>query len=182
MKIYTKTGDAGETSLYGGKRVPKNSLRIDAYGTVDELNSVIGVCRSLNTVKELDLFFDELQRDLFTLGADLATPEERSTSPVLRIQESHIGRIEKNIDALESHLTPLKKFILPGGSRTSAMVHFARTVCRRAERIVVHLAQVEPSIGKNPVIYLNRLSDFLFVLARYRNSLSNFSETEWDPS
>ena len=106
MKIYTKTGDAGETSLYGGKRVPKNSLRIDAYGTVDELNSVIGVCRSLNTVKELDLFFDELQHDLFTLGADLATPEERPTSPIQRIQESHIGRIEKNIDGLESGKIP----------------------------------------------------------------------------
>ena len=104
MKIYTKTGDQGETSLYGGKRVSKNSLRIEAYGTVDELNSVIGVCRSLNTVKELDIFFDELQRDLFTLGADLATPEERPTSPVRRIQESHIGRIEKNIDALEPTL------------------------------------------------------------------------------
>jgi len=182
MKIYTKTGDKGKTSLFGGKRVPKTSLRIEAYGTVDELNSVIGVCRSLNTVKEVDAFFDEMQRDLFTLGADLATPEEKTNQGVPRIQSFHIDRIEKQIDMVEHHLAPLKRFILPGGNRTSAMTHVARTVCRRAERIVVHLAQVEPSIGENPVIYLNRLSDFLFVLARHINALSNFSEPEWHPS
>ena len=180
MKIYTKTGDKGETSLFGGKRMPKDSLRIEAYGTVDEVNSIIGVCRSLNTAKEIDQIFQELQNDLFVLGADLATPISSSSKESRRIQPTDVSRLERHIDVIEPHLTPLNAFILPGGNRTASMVHFARTVCRRAERLVVQLSR-EENIGDQPVIYLNRLSDLLFVMARWINALSNTGETQWNP-
>lgn len=179
MKIYTKTGDKGETSLFGGTRVPKHALRIEAYGTVDELNSVIGICRSMNTVQEIDGILDELQHDLFTLGADLATPHESLSSNVRRVSSSDALRLEKHIDDIESKIEPLKNFILPGGSKTASMLHFARTVCRRAERLVVHLAH-EETIGNDPTIYLNRCSDLLFMLARRVNNLSNTPETKWN--
>jgi cob(I)alamin adenosyltransferase len=179
MKIYTKTGDGGVTSLFGGARVPKDSLRIEAYGTVDELNSVIGLCRSMNTVEEVDAILNEIQNDLFTLGADLATPVGKEGKTVDRIQQADIVRLEAHIDRIDPTLPPLKKFVLPGGSRTASIVHCARTICRRAERRVVHLAQSE-SIGEAPVVYLNRLSDLLFVLARRVNALSNTDETEWN--
>ena len=178
MKIYTKTGDKGETSLFGGKRVPKDSLRIEAYGTVDELNSIIGVCRSLTPAKEIDSILEEIQNDLFTLGADLATPQDSQSKAVKRIQASDTSRLEQHIDAVEPKLEPLKSFILPGGSQLAALLHFARTVCRRAERVVVHLSRTE-QIGEQPVIYLNRLSDLLFVLTRLANKLSDTLETKW---
>ena len=180
MKIYTKTGDGGETSLFGGMRVQKDTLRIDAYGTVDELNSIIGICRSMNTTKEVDRILEEVQCDLFTLGADLATPHEVKKQKVKRIRQIDITRLEKHIDAIDPTLEPLKHFILPGGSRSAAMMHFARTVCRRAERLVVTLARKE-QIGNHPTIYLNRLSDLLFILARWVNSLSNTAEAKWNP-
>ena len=180
MKIYTKTGDGGETSLYGGRRVPKDSLRIEAFGTVDELNSLIGVCRSMNTAREVDIILGEIQNDLFTLGADLATPEESRGKSVQRIEASDVARLEKHIDEITPNLEPLNNFILPGGSRSAAMLHLARTVCRRAERLVVQLMR-EDKIGNHPLIYLNRLSDLLFILARRLNALSSTPETKWNP-
>ncbi len=178
MKIYTKTGDKGDTSLFGGKRVRKNNLRIETYGTVDELNSTIGVCRSINTVKEIDAILEEIQNDLFTLGADLATPADTCIKKTKHIHASAVSRLEQHIDKLEPQLEPLRQFILPGGNRTAAMLHLARTICRRAERLAVHLSN-EESIGENPIVYLNRLSDLLFVLARWSNALSHTSEMKW---
>lgn len=178
MKIYTKTGDEGNTSLFGGDRVSKGSERIEAYGTVDELNSLIGVCRSVNTLKEVDSILDEIQNDLFTLGADLATPSKVASKQVTRIKTSDISRLERHIDRIEPQLEPLKSFILPGGNQTAALIHFTRTVCRRAERRVVELSRSE-HIDAFPIIYLNRLSDLLFVLARWVNALSNTTETKW---
>ena len=180
MKIYTKTGDKGETSLFGGKRVSKDSLRIEAYGTVDELNSIIGVCRSMNTVQEVDAILHEIQYDLFTLGADLATPETLQSKSVKRIQVSDTARLESHIDMIETKVTPLTSFILPGGHRSAAMMHYARTVCRRAERCVVQLSH-EEKISDQSIIYLNRLSDLLFMVARWVNTLNNTPETKWDP-
>ena len=180
MKIYTKTGDKGETGLFGGKRVQKDSLRIEAYGTVDELNSLIGLCRSMNTVKDVDGILGEIQNDLFTLGADLATPYDVGNSSLKRIQPVDVIRLERHIDAIDPTLEPLKNFILPGGNRSAALLHVARTVCRRAEREVVNLTHTE-NIGEESVVYLNRLSDLLFILARRVNALSNTPETKWNP-
>jgi cob(I)alamin adenosyltransferase len=180
MKIYTKTGDKGETSLFGGTRVAKHALRIEAYGTVDELNSILGVCRSINTIRDVDAILEELQRDLFTLGADLATPRESSSQDIQRIASSDAERLERHIDAIESTFEPLKNFILPGGSTAAAMLHFARTVCRRAERLIVRLS-TEERIGDHPTIYLNRCSDLLFMMARWVNHLGDTPETTWKP-
>lgn len=181
MKIYTKTGDRGETSLFGGTRVPKDSFRIDAYGTIDELNSVIGFCRSLNSIQEIDDILGEIQDDLFTIGADLATPHQSERKPIKRIQQTDISRLEQHIDEITPKLEPLTSFILPGGSRSAALIHVARTICRRAERLVVTLARQEP-IGEHLLIYLNRLSDLLFIVARRVNALSSSVETKWNPS
>lgn len=179
MKIYTKTGDKGETSLHGGKRVSKSSLRIDTYGTVDELNSVIGICRALNPPQQVDDALVKIQNQLFTLGADLASPlSNTKNKDVPRITEEDSKFLEELIDKLDSEIKPLRSFILPGGSLLSAQIHFARTVCRRAERLVVQLSKKE-KIGKHPIIYLNRLSDFLFVLARWVNHLQNENEIIW---
>ncbi len=180
MKIYTKTGDKGESSLFGGKRVPKDDRRLEAYGTVDELNSIVGMCRSMNTIKAIDEVLESVQRELFMLGADLATPAEVSSTHVQRMGMEQVQGIEQKIDAIERQLEPLKNFILPGGNRTAALIHFARAVCRRAERRVVQLARME-RIGEAPVIYLNRLSDLLFVAARWANALSSTSEIKWNP-
>lgn len=167
MKIYTKTGDKGETSLFGGKRVSKDDLRVETYGTVDELNSVVGICRTLNPPKKVDQLLYSIQSQLFTLGADLATPlSQKLKKEIPRISEGDIAFLEKSIDDLEKANEPLQAFILPGGSHLAAQLHFARTVCRRAERLVVKLSRKE-KIGKYIVVYLNRLSDFLFVLARW---------------
>ncbi len=179
MKIYTKTGDKGETSLFGGKRVSKDALRIEAYGTVDELNSLLGLCRSFNTVQEIDEILNQLQHTLFTLGADLATPSDVQNKSLKRIQESDVFSLESFIDTLTEKLQPLTSFILPGGNRAAAMIHFARTICRRAERLVVQLSH-EEEINPQSIIYLNRVSDLLFVLARYVNALSNTSEVKWN--
>jgi cob(I)alamin adenosyltransferase len=181
MKIYTKTGDGGETSLHGGLRVPKDALRIETYGTVDELNSLLGLCRSLNSIEEIDLILSEIQNDLFTLGADLATPPKLGEDKVRRVTPAHAARLERHIDAVDSTLAPLTRFIIPGGSRTAAAMHFARTICRRAERHAARLAR-EESIGPDILIYLNRLSDLLFVLARRINALSHIDETPWNPA
>lgn len=178
MKIYTKTGDKGKTALFGGKRVPKDALRIEVCGTIDELNSMIGVCRSANSVKAIDTILAEIQVDLFSLGADLAAPREKMKIGVKQLDKSTQVRVEHHIDALETQLEELKNFILPGGNQCAALIHLARTVCRRAERLVVRLAR-EENVGEIPPTYLNRLSDLLFVLARWSNVLSNTPEEKW---
>jgi len=178
MKIYTKTGDSGDTSLFGGERVPKDALRIEAYGSVDELNSLLGIIRSLQPHKSLDTILSMVQNQLFNVGADLATPIGHKSTAIPRIQRSHAVALEKKIDSLENHLTPLKTFILPGGSPIASHLHFARTVCRRAERCVVRLSRNE-DIGDHIIVYLNRLSDLLFVMARYANVLDRHSEVRW---
>ncbi len=180
MKIYTKTGDKGDTSLFGGQRVPKDALRIEAYGTVDELNSVLGIVRSDNQDREIDAILDRIQNELFDLGADLATPGSVASKHIKRIEPRHSEHLEQMIDKLEAHLKPLKTFVLPGGSPVAARLHFARTVCRRAERTVVRLTRNE-DIGEGITIYLNRLSDLLFVMARYANHLAGVPETKWKP-
>ena len=176
MKIYTRTGDRGETSLHGGKRLPKDALRIETYGAVDELNALLGVCRALNADRDSGLLIEELQNDLFMLGADLATPA--GGKPIRRVGAGDVARLERHIDAIDGTLEPLARFILPGGSPAAAYAHFARTVCRRAERLAVRLAR-EESVGEHAVIYLNRLSDLLFVAARRMNKAAGERETEW---
>ena len=178
MRIYTKTGDKGSTSLFGGKRTTKDSLRIEAYGTVDELNSGLGVARSLNPQLDLDEMMAQLQNDLFVLGADLATPSGSRSSHVQRIKSDHVTYLEKTIDRLDAHLQPLSTFVLPGGSPLASQLHFARTICRRAERFVVKLSRKQ-KIGPLCIVYLNRLSDLLFVMARYANHLEGRQETPW---
>ncbi|MFH0989128.1 MAG: cob(I)yrinic acid a,c-diamide adenosyltransferase [bacterium] len=180
MKIYTKTGDQGETSLFGGDRVGKDVLRIETYGTVDELNSMIGVARSFKPPSELETILQLLQNDLFVLGSDLATPLDEDRAQVPRINKQHIVELESIIDRIDGQLAPLKAFILPGGSAVAAHLHTARTVCRRAERLTVRLMK-EVKIGDAALVYLNRLSDLLFVLARYANKLDSTNETIWNP-
>jgi cob(I)alamin adenosyltransferase len=177
MKIYTKTGDQGVTSLMGGKRVGKDSLRIEAYGTVDELNAVLGVCRVHNEDIFLGEIFMILQKCLFRLGADLATPVGEKYD-VPRVTDNLVLQMEQWIDAMDEKLPPLKNFILPGGSELAAHLHVARTVCRRAERCAVFLRR-EEDIGEMPVRFLNRLSDLLFVMARYANFLKKVDEEKW---
>lgn len=178
MKIYTRTGDRGETSLVGGQRVPKDHLRIDAYGTVDELNSLLGLAAAVGPAPELATVLERLQNELFVLGADLATPPEHN-SRVERISSNHIQRLEHDIDRLESSLESLKSFILPGGSTTAAYLHLARTVCRRAERICFSCRQTE-NISGEAMIFLNRLSDLLFIMARYQNKSENVADVPWN--
>jgi cob(I)alamin adenosyltransferase len=177
MKIYTKKGDKGDTSLFGGHKVPKDALRIEAYGTVDELNSVVGLVRSGIDDTEMDTILERIQQELFALGADLATPRS-ATERVRRFHARDARPLEQIIDRLERSLKPLRNFILPGGSTAAASLHFARTVCRRAERAVVRLSRNE-DIGDGCTIYLNRLSDLLFVLARYANHMTDTPESTW---
>jgi cob(I)alamin adenosyltransferase len=180
MKIYTKTGDKGETSLFGGKRVPKDDLRIETCGTVDELNSVIGITRSMKVSKAVDTVLQRVQNDLFILGADLATPisSSRRSARVPRIDGRHIAATEAIIDQIQPRLPPLKRFILPGGSQVSSYLHSARAVCRRAERRAVTLGRAQ-TINPSIVPYLNRLSDLLFVLARSANQKARVKEVVW---
>jgi cob(I)alamin adenosyltransferase len=179
MKIYTKKGDSGETSLFGGQRVSKSSLRIEAYGTVDELNSVLGVAASYQIDSRTKELLDQIQIQLFILGSDLATPPSKKIK-IDRIGESEINFLEEAIDELEEHLEPLKSFILPGGSPSGANLHVGRTVCRRAERLAVECAK-DDEISESAIKYLNRLSDFLFVVARFENKQSGNEETKWLP-
>jgi cob(I)alamin adenosyltransferase len=168
-RIYTRTGDKGDTGLGTGKRVPKFDLRIEAYGTVDETNACIGVAR-LSATGEIDAMLARVQNDLFDLGADLCRPEDGSeiAQKALRMKDAQVDRLENEIDAMNARLQPLTSFVLPGGTATAAHLHVARTVCRRAERLIVKLAQGEP-VGASAVKYANRLSDFLFVAARLAN-------------
>jgi cob(I)alamin adenosyltransferase len=181
VKIYTKTGDAGETGLFGGPRVRKDDPRVDAYGEVDELNAAIGQVRAIVEDPELDRHLAHVQDELFCVGAELATPhgvKARAALPPLDARWAE--RLEAAIDAWDAELAPLRQFVLPGGTRTAAALHLARCVCRRAERRVVALAaeaEVEPAV----IAYLNRLSDFLFVAARLANHRAKRPEVLWDP-
>jgi cob(I)alamin adenosyltransferase len=209
-KIYTKTGDGGETGLIGGRRVSKASARIETYGTVDELNSVIGICRAMlaagkssksravkavrpgGAIQGIDALLKEIQSDLFRMGAELASdPAKRdgkadgkghgkAKGGFAPITAADATRLEKAIDGLESKVEPLRHFILPGGTAAGSILHFARCVCRRAERLTVSLSGAEP-VDPHVVIYLNRLSDLLFVMARAVNAAAGESETKWEP-
>jgi cob(I)alamin adenosyltransferase len=167
-RIYTRGGDGGETSLGDGTRVKKQELRVAAYGTVDETNGVIGLAR-LHAQGIADAMLARVQNDLFDLGADLCTPEGgRKAEGALRIVDAQVERLEQEIDQMNAELQPLTSFILPGGSATSAYLHFGRTVARRAERLICELAESEP-VNPAAIRYINRLSDHLFVLARFEN-------------
>ncbi|MRG70493.1 cob(I)yrinic acid a,c-diamide adenosyltransferase [Alphaproteobacteria bacterium HT1-32] len=178
-KIYTRGGDAGQTSLGDGKRVDKHSLRVAAYGTSDEANGVIGMAR-LHSDGEVDAMLSRIQNDLFDLGADLCTPEDgRKAEGALRISPEQVARLEQEIDAMNVDLAPLKSFILPGGTPLAAHLHLARTVVRRAERIMTELAAIE-QINPDVIRYVNRLSDHLFVLARVAND-NGRTDVLWQP-
>lgn len=192
MKIYTGTGDAGETGLYGGQRVGKDDLRVEAYGTVDEASAALGVVAAHLASAEitdtnlaaLKTVVEQLQRELFTVGADLATPFARETQAgkalVPRIKGDDCTRLEEIIDRYEADLTPLRQFIVPGGTLPAAALHLARTIARRAERRVVALHHAEPDSMNGEVIrYMNRLADLLFVLARAANHFANIPDVPW---
>ncbi|MCX6377898.1 MAG: cob(I)yrinic acid a,c-diamide adenosyltransferase [Armatimonadetes bacterium] len=190
MRIYTRTGDLGQTGLFGGERVSKNDLRVEAYGGVDELNATLGLAIALQSDSELDTLLLSIQHDLFTLGSDLATPEgedlQKGRVSIQRVPPEMVTRLEREIDRYEETLPPLTRFVLPGGTPLSAHLHFARTVCRRAERSCVTLALAEEAAGHssiNPeaIRYLNRLSDLLFVLARAANHRHSVSDIHWNP-
>jgi cob(I)alamin adenosyltransferase len=180
-RIYTKTGDEGLTGLGGGQRVAKDSARVEAYGTVDELNSQIGVALALGLCDRLATELPPIQNQLFDLGSDLATPaSSQARHPVPTIQPRHIERLEALIDELNAVVGPLTNFLLPGGSVGAAQLHVARTVCRRAERQATTLVR-EETLGPTVLPYLNRLSDALFVMARYENHERGVSEPLWEP-
>lgn len=178
MKIYTKTGDSGETSLFAGGRVLKDHLRVEAYGTVDELNSVLGLARAHGVPMQAEVWLERIQNELFTVGADLATPLDAQAAWLVRMDTVPVEKLESEIDQMTAELPPLQNFILPGGAPAAAAIHVARTICRRAERVCVSLSQVE-QINVLVIQYLNRLSDFLFTLARWVNLQSGESETKW---
>jgi cob(I)alamin adenosyltransferase len=187
MKVYTKTGDKGTTALFGGDRVPKHHIRIESYGTVDELNSHIGLIRDQQINRHYKDILIKIQDRLFTVGAILATPPEKEIlkngKPRLnipRISESDIEMLEKEIDTMEESLSPMTHFVLPGGHTTVSYCHIARCVCRRAERLSVHLNEIE-AIDPLVLTYLNRLSDYLFVLARKLSADLSADEVKWIP-
>lgn len=180
MKIYTKTGDGGLTSLIGGTRVPKYDLRIESYGTVDELNSYIGMIRDQDINSTYKDILKEIQDRLFTIGSSLASDPEKSKMKIPDLHFSDISMLENEIDSMNAVLPELKHFILPGGSQAVSYCHISRCVCRRAERIIVHL-NTESFVDEKVIIYLNRLSDYLFVLARKLCFDSNVSENQWLP-
>ena len=181
MKIYTRTGDSGETGLFGGGRVAKDHPRVQAYGVVDELNSAIGVARATAPAGFMDPLLETIQRDLFAIGGHLATPDPEKVAKALAKAELSDGRIaefEAAMDGADAELPPLRAFVLPAGSPKAAALHLARTVCRRAERSVVHLAHEAPVHGTF-IVYLNRLSDLLFTLARLANHRDGAGDVTW---
>lgn len=177
MKIYTKTGDTGQTSLFGGQRLPKDNLRIEAYGTVDELNACLGLLRDHTSAEEPRRLLLIIQNRLFTLGAHLATAPGKD-SPAPDLSDEDINLLEQSMDLMDAQLAPLRNFILPGGSPAISFGHLARTVCRRAERRVVSLAQLEDT-PEILIRYLNRLSDFLFILTRFIAHEAQVEEVIW---
>ena len=181
MKIYTRAGDEGATALFGGGKVGKDHPRVEAYGDVDELNATLGLARSIDMMPRIDEVLVPVQRDLFAIGALLATPDHEKMKEQLskaRIDEQRIEELERAIDACEAELEPLTSFIIPGGTPKAAALHVARTVCRRAERRVVHLA-AEIELPTMVVVYLNRLSHLLFMLARVANKRAGAGEVTW---
>jgi cob(I)alamin adenosyltransferase len=181
MKIYTRTGDAGETGLFGGGRVPKDHPRVAAYGDVDELSSAIGVARATAPADAFDGLLDSVQRDLFAIGGHLATPDPEKVAKALvkaALADDRVAEFERAIDAADAELPPLRAFVLPAGAPKAAALHLARTVCRRAERSVVHLAHAEP-VPELFLVYLNRLSDLLFTLARLANHRDGAGDATW---
>lgn len=187
-RVYTRRGDRGETDLVGGARVPKDHPRIDAYGTVDELNAALGVVRAFNAAervrhpacRQLDAILRKLQSELFDLGAELATPPAARVPGMFVVGEGEVAALERLMDRCQRDLTPLKSFVLPGGGRTSALLHVARTVCRRAERDVLRLMRIDDATGDGPLRYLNRLSDLLFVLSRWIGQHLGEGEYLWE--
>jgi cob(I)alamin adenosyltransferase len=188
-RVYTRGGDSGETSLVGGQRIAKDAIRIESYGTVDELNAILGLARTANRDgsgrkadrDRLDAILERVQNELFNLGSDLATlPQDRHPKQPV-IEARHVTSLENTIDELNAGLPELKSFVLPGGGWVSAFLHQARTVCRRAERLVTTLARQE-AVGKYPLVYLNRLSDLLFVLGRWAAKARKEAESLWDPA
>lgn len=183
-RVYTRAGDKGDTALVGGRRVPKDSPRIEAYGTIDELNSIVGLARAFNAEQRkpskksnwLDEVLRRLQNELFDLGSELATPAESYYEGMFRVGAEQVTALERLMDECQRELTPLKSFVLPGGGRVGGFLHQARTVCRRAERRVLELSRVE-DIGEWPLKYVNRLSDLLFVLSRWVGK--HLGETEY---
>jgi cob(I)alamin adenosyltransferase len=180
VKIYTKKGDTGETGLWGGPRVPKDHRRVASYGEVDELSAVLGLAKAHSRSASLSALLREIQRDLFAVGAQLSDPSARVASRKAKaaVSATRIRSLERAIDAREARMPTLKAFILPGGSRLGAFLHLARTVCRRAERSIVALARAE-QVDPRILAYMNRLSDLLFVLARYENHRSGEPEDRW---
>lgn len=180
MKIYTKTGDKGYTSLIGGTRVPKYHLRIETYGTVDELNSYIGLIRDQDLADELSTLLKEIQDRLFTIGSSLASDPEKSRMQIPDLKDEDISLLESKMDQMTADLPELRHFILPGGDTTASFCHIARCICRRAERLAVHLAE-NSFVDEKVIIYLNRLSDFLFTLARKITFEKGGEENNWIP-
>jgi cob(I)alamin adenosyltransferase len=179
MKIYTKTGDAGQTGVFGGPRVAKDDLRIEAYGAVDELNAALGTVRAALPPAKIDEVLRRVQHELFVVGAQLATPNPAEKG-VPMVCEAHVAAAERDIDHFEDRLPPLKEFILPGGTVVAAQIHLARAICRRAERRVVTFSNcAADSVAPTLLAYLNRLGDLLFVLARAANQHAGRSETPW---
>jgi cob(I)alamin adenosyltransferase len=181
MKIYTKTGDKGDTGLFGGGRVPKNHPRVEAYGDVDELNATLGVALATQPMPRIDEILAPIQQDLFAIGALLATPKLEKMREHLekaRIDDARVAELERAIDGGDDELEPLKAFVMPGGTPKAAALHVSRTVCRRAERRVVELA-ADTEIPQVVIIYLNRLSDLLFTLARVANKRGGSAEVTW---
>jgi len=186
-RVYTRTGDTGETALVGGRRVPKDSPRIEAYGTIDELNSIIGLARVFNAEqlerdashRRLDEILRRVQNELFDLGSELATPPDAVYEGMFRMSAAEVTGLERLMDECQKELPPLKSFILPGGGRVGGFLHQARTVCRRAERQILGLSRLEP-IGEWPLKYVNRLSDLLFVLSRWAGKHLGETEYLWE--
>ena len=181
MKIYTRTGDTGETALFGGGRVPKDHARVAAYGDVDELNSVIGLIRATEPAALFDPLLELIQRDLFSIGGHLATPDPERVRKALEkatLSPERVSEFERAMDEADQELEPLKAFVLPAGSPKAAALHLGRTVCRRAERSVVHLAH-DNDVPELFVVYLNRLSDLLFTLARLANHRAGVKDVTW---
>jgi cob(I)alamin adenosyltransferase len=182
MKIYTRTGDLGETGLFGGPRVFKDDVRIEAYGTIDELNAALGVARSTDPPAEIDQTLAELQNELFTVGAELATPNAHEKGVPL-VTVAHVERLEKVIDDYEAKLPMLKNFILPAGTPAAAALHLARGISRRAERRLVSFARALPEeVTPEMLAYVNRLTDLLFVLARSANHIAGVADVPWEKS
>lgn len=178
-KVYTRTGDGGTTRLVGGSEVPKDDVRIEAYGTVDELNAVLGIVRTQPPHPTLDEQLAHIQDDLFNVGTDLATPEADRWEGMYRVGDDDVARLEGWIDGLNADLEPLAEFVLPGGGAVGAHLHLARTTCRRAERRVVGLARLDASLSPGALRYLNRLSDYLFVASRWAAKHDGVPETTW---